>query len=158
MSVALTGGCLVVACWGAWRWTESLVLRWLCRAAASNAASHLVWLSFRVLWVQALDSSWCFPLYCAGKLIKASFFFFYGWGRYCRGSGGSAASSQLTHAPSLRRGRRDSHSAAVLTRQSGCLSAFHIKVTWKKHTFLFFFLERKKFFPRNFAKPKARRC
>lgn len=75
MSVALTGGCLVVACWGAWRWTESLVLRWLCRAA-SNAASHLVWLSFRVLWVQALDSSWCFPLYCVGKLIKASFFFF----------------------------------------------------------------------------------
>lgn len=73
VSIFWTGGCLVLACWGAWRWTESLVLRWLCRAAL-NAASHLVWLSFRVLWVQALDSSWCFPLYCVGKLIKASFF------------------------------------------------------------------------------------
>lgn len=71
--MVLTGGYLVVACCGAWQWTESPVLRWLCRAA-SNAASHLVWLSSRLLWVGALDSSWCFPLYCVGKLIKGSFF------------------------------------------------------------------------------------
>lgn len=29
---------------------------------------------------------------------------------------------------------------------------------WREKNTLFFFLERKKFFPRNFAKPKARRC